>query len=125
MKRGHHARLSSIRQYRALRLAAGGLFLMAMAWQHVQATRLGYDVERSRQRILALRCANGTLRMQLESTLSPANLSSQARSRMGMSLVEPEALRPLDAPALGAPPSGIVQRLISRTRRAFGGTLAT
>jgi hypothetical protein len=99
-------------------LVAGGLFLMALVWQHVQATRLGYQVEDSRRRILALRCANGTLRMQLESLLAPANLSLQARTRLGMSLAEPESLRHLDGPEAVARRS-LLQRLIARARRTF------
>lgn len=106
---------------RVLLLAAGAFFLMAMVWQHVQATRLGYRVEKVRQQILAMRCANGALRMQLESQLSPANLSLQARTHLGMSLASPESLRSLDGPASAAR-TGLLQRLISRARRALSGT---
>jgi hypothetical protein len=103
---------------RVFLLAAGALFLMALVWQHVQATRLGYHVENSRRKILALRCANGALRMQVETLLSPANLSLQARARLDMTLAAPESLRHLDGPAAVAR-TGLLQRLISRARRTF------
>ena len=106
---------------RVFLIAAGAFFLMAMVWQHVQATRLGYQVEKARQKILAMRCANGALRMQLESQLSPVNLSLQARGRLGMSLASPGDLRSLDGPAAAAR-TGLLQRLISRARRALSGT---
>lgn len=109
---------------RVLLLAAGGLFLMALVWQHVQATRLGYRVEKARQQILTMRCTNGALRMQLETALSPANLSLLARTRLGMSLAAPQSLRSLDEPAAAASRSGLLQRLLSRTRRALAGTAA-
>jgi len=112
------------RPRRALRLAAAGLFLMALVWQHVQATRLGYRVERSRQRIVALRCAQGALRSELEALLAPVSLSAQARGRLGMTLAEPQFFRSLDGPAAAASRSGFLQRLISRTRRVLVGPRA-
>jgi hypothetical protein len=94
-----------------------------LVWQHVQATRLGYRVEKARQQILAMRCTNGALRMQLETNLSPANLALLARTRLGMSLAAPQSLRSLDGPA-AASRMGLLQRLLSRTRRALAGTAA-
>ena len=108
---------------RALRLVAAGLFLMALVWQHVQATRLGCRVAKAHQRIVALRCANGTLRVQLESFLSPANLSAQARGRLGMSWAAPEAVRTLEGRAPCGPQPNLLQRLISRARRALSGSV--
>ncbi|MDD5628587.1 MAG: hypothetical protein PHU21_05955 [Elusimicrobia bacterium] len=105
-------------------LVAGGAFLMAIVWQHVQATRLGYRVESARQQILLMRCSNGALRMRLEALLAPANLSAQARGRLGMSLAAPQSLRSLDGPTGAAAPAGLLQRLISRTHRVFSGTAA-
>jgi hypothetical protein len=103
---------------------ATGAFLMALAWQHVEATRLGYRVEIARRNILAMRCANGAMRMQLETILSPANLSVQARSRLGMTLAEPQFFRSLDGPTATASRTGFLQRLISRTRRVLVGSRA-
>ena len=113
-----------MRPHRAFRLVAAGLFLIALAWQHDLATRLGYRVEKARQRIIAQRCANGALRIELETVLSPANLSAQARGRLKMSLVGPESLRNLEARAPAhAAPAGLLSRLIALTRRAFGGSI--
>ena len=90
-----------------------------MVWQHVQATRLGYQLDKARQHLLALRCANGTLQSEIDTILSPANLSVQARGRMGMSLAGLDSLRMLTKSPLDKPHSGLLQRLLSRTHRAL------
>jgi hypothetical protein len=109
---------------RAYWLVATAIFLLALVWQHVEATQLGYRVESARRHILAMRCSNGALRVQLETILSPANLSAQARSRLGMALAAPQSLRSLDGPAATASRTGLLQRLISRTRRVLGTSAA-
>jgi hypothetical protein len=103
-------------------LVGTGAFLMALVWQHVEATRLGYRVESARQHIIAMRCSNGALRMQLETILSPANLSAQARGRLGMTLAMPQSSHNLEKPTATASRTGLLQRLISRTRRALVAT---
>jgi hypothetical protein len=110
---------ADFRLSRVYRLVAIGVFLMAMVWQHVEATRLGYRAESTRRTILAMRCANGALRMQLDTILSPANLSAQARGRLGMTLAAPQYLRNLDGPTATASRTGILQRLLARTRRTL------
>ena len=110
---------ADLQRRRVYWLVASGVFLMAMVWQHVQATRLGYRVESARQHIIAMRCSNGALRMQLETILSPANLSAQARGRLGMTLAAPQSFRSLDGPTATASRTGLFQRLISRTRRTL------
>lgn len=92
---------------------------MALVWQHVEATRLGYRVESARQHILAIRCSNGALRMQLETILSPANLAAQARGRLGMTLATPQSFRSSDATTATTSRTGFLYRLISRTRRTL------
>jgi hypothetical protein len=99
---------------------AAGVYLLGLVWQHVEATRLGYRVEGARQHILALQCSNGAARMQLETILSPANLSAQARGRLGMTLASPQSLRSLDETAAAGARITLLQRLISRTRRVLG-----
>ena len=100
------------------KLAAAGLFLTAVVWQHVEATRLGYQVERSRKQISTLRCAQGALQTELEDLLSPYNLSAQAHGRLGMVLVSPASLRRLDDDTMTAQARpGLLRRLLSRTRR--------
>ena len=102
------------------KLAAVGLFLTAVVWQHVEATRLGYQVERSRKQISTLRCAQGALQTELEDLLSPSSLSAQARGRLGMVLVSPASLRRLDDDTMTAQARpGLLRRLLSRTRRAW------
>jgi hypothetical protein len=104
---------------RAHYLIAVGMYLTALVWQHVEATRLGYRVESARQKILAMRCANGAQRMQLEAILAPSNLSAQARGRLGMTLAEPQSLRSLDGPSATASRTNLLQRLILLTRRTL------
>ncbi|MCX5794361.1 MAG: hypothetical protein NTY77_02545 [Elusimicrobia bacterium] len=116
MRRRQHA---DSQRHRVYWLVTGGAFLMALVWQHVQATRLGYRVESARQHIIAMRCSNGALRMQLETLLAPANLSAQARGRLGMSLATPQSFRSLDGPTATVSRSGLLQRLISRTHRVL------
>jgi len=96
------------------------LFLTTVVWQHVEATRLGYQVERSRKQISTLRCAQGALQTELEDLLSPASLSAQARGRLGMVLGSPASLRRLDDDTMTAQARpGLLRRLLSRTRRAW------
>ena len=116
MKQRQH---SDPQRRRVYWLVTTALFLMALVWQHVEATRLGYRVESARQHILAMRCSNGALRMQLETILSPASLSAQARGRLGMSLATPQSFRSLDGPTATTSRTGLLQRLISRTRRTL------
>lgn len=72
---------------------AASLVLLALAWQHVTATRLGYQVERARQEGQSLRGRISGLRLELETSLSPAQLASRAKGRLGMFPAPPEALR--------------------------------
>ena len=116
--RGHDFRPAR----RACQVAAALLFVSAMAWQHVQATHLGYQLDKARQRLLVLRCAQGTLQSEIESILSPANLSAQARGRMGMSLADLDSLRVLAKSPLDKSSSGILRRLLTRARRALSAT---
>jgi hypothetical protein len=95
--------------------------MFGLVWQHVQATRLGYQVERSRRHILALRAANGELQMELETALAPARLSSEARGRMGMAWAAPESVRLLVPASTGERHRGLIGRLIARTWRVLAG----
>ncbi len=106
-----------------MKVAAALLFVTAMVWQHIQAIRLGYQLDKSRQHLLTLRCSYGMLQGDIETLLSPANLSLQARSRLGMSLGSLDSLRVLAKDPAENPCSGIFQRLLSRARRTWNASL--
>lgn len=80
---------------RALRFAAVGALVLFLCWQHVHATRLGYQVESSRRKARELRGRVETLRLEIDSGLSPAALAARAGSRLGMIPVSPDSLRAL------------------------------
>jgi hypothetical protein len=109
---------------RTFRIVLASLGLLALAWQQVQATRLGYRVEAARKQALTLRGRIGAMQMQLQSDLSPAQLALQARTRLGMLPASPEALRLLDDAGARVPDS-FLSRLLSRTWRSLTASLAT
>lgn len=85
---------------RNVRIVGAALLVLALAWQHVQATRLGYQVERARRQCRVLKGRVAALEMQFESRLSPAELARLAESRLSMEPASPEAIRRLpDVPA--------------------------
>lgn len=75
------------------RILGASLLVLALAWQHVQATRLGYQVEKLRREAELLKGQNASLAMELESRLSPASVSALAKERLGMFPAPPESLR--------------------------------
>ncbi|MDD5658196.1 MAG: hypothetical protein PHF00_13175, partial [Elusimicrobia bacterium] len=79
--------------------------------------------EKSRRRILALQAANGSRRLDIESTLAPAHLSAEARGRMGMILGDPDGIRVLAPNASESAGSGFLRRLIARTVRVLSGPI--
>lgn len=79
---------------RAFKIIAGSLFVLGLAWQQIEATRLGYAVERARHDATILRGRIGAVQIQLETSLSPAQLAAQAKA-MGMIQSDPAALRVL------------------------------
>lgn len=102
---------------RTVLIFGASLLVLSLVWQHIQATRLGYDVERTRRQAQGLRARIGGLRMELETELSPKHLASQARARLGMYPAPPDALRALGAPSDGRAPETFLSRLISRSWR--------
>jgi hypothetical protein len=88
---------------RTLKIVYAALFVLALAWQQIEATRLGYAVEKSRKQEHILRGRIGAVQLELERSLSPSQLALQARSRLGMQPASPDALRILgdgaEAPA--------------------------
>ncbi len=107
---------------RPAKIIAASLLILAMVWQHIQATRLGYAVENSRRETQRLKGRIGTLEMSLQTSLSPARLAAQAKDRLGMYPASPDALRILDD---GDAPSGGFLRLIARSWRSLVSPLHT
>ena len=106
-------------QKRTFKIAAASLIALALVWQHVQATRLGYQVEQSRREANLLKGRIAALRMELASNLSPAQLAQTAKSRLGMFPVSPETLRFLDRPAPEPPARTLLSRWIAKSWRSL------
>ena len=102
---------------RTARIVLAGICLLALAWQQVQATRLGYRVEASRKQLRLLEGRLGSLQMQLQSSISPSQLAAQARGRLGMQPASPESLRILGRPDARRENESFLSRLLSRTWR--------
>ncbi len=96
---------------RAAKFAGLGALLLFLCWQHVQATRIGYQVEASRRRAREARSRVADLRLKMDETLSPAALAARAGSRLGMVPADPNSLRTLGGAA--AEP-GLLPRLWAR-----------
>lgn len=102
---------------RTLRIVLGGLFVLGLAWQQTQATRLGYEVETRRHELQALKSRVASLQVELQTGLSPARLAVTART-LGLQPAGPESLRILGPDRNARRSSGLFDRLFSRTRRA-------
>jgi hypothetical protein len=110
---------------RTFRIVLASLGVLALAWQQIEATRLGYQVETARSRVHAMQGRLGALQMDLQTSLSPAQLAYQARTRLGMQPASPESLRLLTG-ASGAPAAdSFLSRLFSRTWRSLTSGLDT
>jgi len=97
----------------AARFTGAGALVLFLCWQHVQATRLGYQVEASRKDALRVGARVATLRVELEERLSPAEVSVRA-ARLGLVPVAPDALRRLPEQRLSSP--GLFSRWWARRR---------
>lgn len=97
---------------RTLKIFVGSVLLLALVWQQIEATRLGYRVEKARHEAQLLRARIGAVQMELETGSSPAQLAAQARARLGMYPAPPEALRIL-AEAPDARRVGFLSRLLA------------
>src|SRR5215472_16006297 len=102
---------------RNLRIVSVSLVILALVWQHIQATRLGYEVERSRRETQALKGRVAAARMELETVHSPSHLAQQAKARLGMFPASPEALRVLPESAIPAPRPTLLGRFFGRSWR--------
>ncbi len=103
---------------RTLKIVGASLVLLALVWQHIEATRLGYRVEKQRHEAQLLRARIAAIDIELETSVSPAQLASRARSRLGMYPAPPESLRILaDGP--DARREGFLTRLFPKARRGL------
>jgi hypothetical protein len=98
----------------AARFAGGGALVLFLCWQHVQATRLGYQVESARKETLERRGRVAALRVDLDQRLSPEAVAARA-TRLGLVPASPDALRRLDSRlSIDAPLSEAFSRLWTR-----------
>lgn len=104
---------------RAFRVVVVSLAVLALAWEQIEATRLGYRVEASRRTVHALQGQIGAVERQLQSDLSPAQLAYEARTRLGMQPASPDCLRLLDGKAKPSSGDSFLSRLFARTRRGL------
>ena len=98
---------------RTLRIVLASLGVLVLAWQQIEATRIGYQVESARKRARGLESRLSALRMELQCDLSPAQLALQARTRLGMQPASPEKLRVLDARSAAPLHDSLLSRLLS------------
>lgn len=110
---------------RNLSIAAAGLLLLALVWQRTQATRLGYEAESRRFQARSLRGRISAMEMELETSLSAAQLALQAKGRLGMIPASPDILRVLGAPPAAPSREGFLRRLLARSRRSLALVLET
>jgi|SRR5579883_1302442 len=102
---------------RTLKIAGASVLLLALVWQHIEAIRLGYQVEQSRRQIHVLQGQIGDLDMRIEKDLAPAQLAQQARARLGMFPASPESLRILGRPEDPPAEGGLFGRLLAHAWR--------
>lgn len=97
---------------RAARFVGLGALFLFLCWQHVQATRFGYQVESRRREARALRSRVADLRLRVDETMSPGALSTRATSKLGMIPASPSSLRSLSGAV--EPSAGLLTRLLAR-----------
>lgn len=95
----------------AARFAGAGALVLFLCWQHVQATRLGYQVEAARKEAVERRGRVAALRVEFDQRLSPEQVAARA-SRLGMVPASPDALRRLSESPVSA--TGALARLWAR-----------
>lgn len=95
----------------AARFAGAGALVLFLCWQHVQATRLGYQVESARKDAVERRGRVAALRVEFDQRLSPEAVAARA-AKLGMIPASPDALRRL--PGRASAPAGALARLWTR-----------
>ena len=97
---------------RAAKFAGLGALLLFLCWQHVQATRIGYQVESTRRQARALRSRVADLRLHVDETMAPAALAARANTKLGMIPASPNSLRALSGGSVDS--LGLLPRLWAR-----------
>ncbi|HVA66057.1 MAG TPA: hypothetical protein VNK24_03930 [Elusimicrobiota bacterium] len=104
---------------RTLQIFCGGLLVMGLVWQRIEATALGYAVENDRQQILRMQGENALLERKVDKGLSCGRIAKAAASELGMIPAPLSAERALPAsPTEGAPQSFLSSLLARVWRRA-------
>lgn len=103
----------------AAKFGVGGLLVLFLCWQHVSATRLGYRVAQSRKEIQRVKSRVETMRLQLDSSLSPGALAAEA-GRRGLVPAAPDSLRLLPG---RESPLGWLSRLLARAPKPLRSAL--
>lgn len=103
---------------RAYKIFSITLVVLALVWQHIQATRLGYKVEHLRRQSRIVKSRLACLQVELETSLSPAELARQAKNSLGMIPAAPQSLRILNTPAESAGRRPILSRLLPKSWRS-------
>lgn len=105
------------RKTRNLRLAALGAVCAAafvFAWQNVQAVKLGYRIETMRKDIRDLQNANTYLKKEIDVSLSPEKLETEAM-KLGMVYPQPGSVVIMDGkPASDKAGRGWLAKLFPR-----------
>ena len=97
---------------RAAKFAGLGALLLFLCWQHVQATRIGYQVESTRRQARAIRSRVADLRLRVDETMAPGALAARATTKLGMVPATPDSLRSLSG--LADEKLGMLTRLWAR-----------
>ena len=87
--------MTRTRTFRLALLAAAGAVFFIYAWENLQATRLGYDIEGIRKDIKDFENANNYLKKEIRISQSPERLQAEAL-KLGLIYPEPDALVVLD-----------------------------
>jgi len=86
-------------------------FIFICAWQNIQATQLGYKIEKLNQEIKDLETSNKYMQKELDIKLAQSSLEKRAME-MGMIYPEPSAVITLDT-AASAGNSGAVKNWVA------------
>lgn len=82
-----------------LKVGLVALVGMALIWQHVQATLLGYKIEKLREEMRTQKALNAYLKADLAGRLSPSQFLAEAERRLQMKEPEPGSIIYLEGPA--------------------------
>ncbi|HVC09282.1 MAG TPA: hypothetical protein VNH15_05025 [Elusimicrobiota bacterium] len=102
---------------RTLQIFCGGLLVMGLVWQRIEATALGYAVENSRQQILRMQGENALLERKVDKDLSCGRIARAATSELGMIPAPLSAERALPASPTESASQSFLSSLLTRVWR--------